>query len=320
MKPANGGGQEKIMILLGATVEIETLAWINGMKENYLIGYGLVAGLKGTGDSSRASQTIEAISTMLKKMGFSTPADSKIPTKNIASVLLTARLPAQARKGGYVSVDVISIGDAKSLSGGYLLPSPLKSPSGKIYGVAQGPVITGSVETKGTVPMGMMIEKDIEPDPISDKFTLVLEQPSLTLANSIAQKINESYPDSAKLAGPATVEVKVPIGKKPAEFAAEILKMKVKVPPSNVVVLDSSRGVIVVGGNVVIGEAAVVVGSTSITIGRNKGKSGIYLSDGTKASDLVDMFNRLGFSASQIVAIFQALYEAGAIKGRLVVK
>ncbi len=307
------------MFLLGVSTSIGSLCWINGMKENYIVGYGLVAGLKGTGDSSRTSQTSEAIATMLKKMGFSVPIDESIPTKNTASVMLVAKLPCQARRGSYTTVEVVSIGDAKSLKGGYLLPSPLKSPSGEIYGVAQGPVIVGSVETKGTVPGGLMIQKDFDPEPIKDTFTLVLNEASLELADSIARKINQHYPESAQVSGPATIEVKIPSGRDPLSFAAEIMKLKVKVPASNTIVIDSSRGIIVVGGNVRIGEAAVVVGSTSITIGKNK-NSGIYFADDTKASDLVDTFNQLGFSAQQIVAIFQALYDSGAIKGRLIVR
>ena len=197
-----------LLILTGYTygVRIKDIAKIKGVRQNQLVGYGLVVGLNGTGDDDDLDFMIQSMAAMLEKMGVTVKAED-IESENVAAVIVTAELPPFARAGSRIDVIVSSIGDAENLQGGTLLITPLKAVNGQTYAVAQGPVSTGGFEASGTagggvqknyptvgrVPNGAFIEKEISFDFNQKKtLTFVLQHPDFTTASRMAQAINRA--------------------------------------------------------------------------------------------------------------------------------
>lgn len=265
----------------GYTAKIMDVAILEGMRDNYLIGYGIVTGLEKNGDQTK--MYYQTVANMLEKFGVRVPVN-KVDYKNMAAVIVTAKVPAGTKPGTKIDVEVASIGDAKSLQGGVLLMTPLFGPDGVIYAVAQGPVSIGGFNiagggqrfqknhpTTGFIPAGAIVEREV---PTSFKmygltrFKLNLKEPNIILASNIEEAINRKWPKSAKVIDASTVEVMVPpeYMDRPAKFVAEIQLMDVNIMPSNRVVVDEKTGTIVIGGAVRITPVAVAHGSITVKV------------------------------------------------------
>ena len=266
---------------LGA-VRIKDLANINGVRDNQLVGYGLVVGLDGTGDGKKSRFTIQSFVSMLEKMGVTVKA-SDIAVSNVAAVMVTAELPPFAKTGRRIDVLVNSIGDAKNLQGGTLLMTPLKAANGQVYAVAQGPVNTGgfaaegqagSVQknfpTVGRVIDGALVEREVNFDLNSQRsLTLSLRQPDFTTVTRMTEAINGLFYDRVAAAQDAgTVEVKVPMAYlgNIVGLVAMIEKLEVQPDITARVIINERTGTVVMGENVRISTIAIAHGNLSIVI------------------------------------------------------
>lgn len=262
---------------------IKDLANVQGVRSNDLIGYGLVVGLNGTGDSSNSSPyTISSINAMLERFGINVRSQiATMKPKNIAAVMITATLPAFARPGQKLDITVSSMGDAKSLRGGTLLLTPLLAGNNQVYAVAQGPLSTGSFSASGNastttvnhptvarIPNGANIER-AAPNGLrqsQEKITLTLNDPDFTTIKRMRDAINASFgADMAKTVDAGTIEVWNPEGDA-IELIAKLEQIELTTDHNAVVVMDERTGTIVMGQEVRIDTVAVAHGSISVTV------------------------------------------------------
>jgi len=268
-----------------ATVKIKDIVEVEGVRSNDLVGYGLVVGLDGTGDSIRNSPyTEEALSNMLERLGVNIQG-TNFKSNNVATVIVTATLPAFARSGSSIDVSVSSPGDAKSLAGGTLIMTPLRAADGEVYAVAQGSVlvsgfqaegdaasITEGVPTSGTIPNGARIEREVHFDfGAMSRIRLALRAPDFTTAERIEDKINSTYGSSiARLLDAGTVELNLRgMTKSPARLISEIENYELRPAQKARVVVDQRSGTIVLGQNVKVSSVAIAQGNLSIKISEN---------------------------------------------------
>lgn len=262
---------------------IKDIATFSGIRENELIGYGIVVGLNGTGDKD-GTYIFQPFANMLTRMGISiNPADVKGKTKNIAAVIVTAKLPTMVRPGSKVDVQVSSIGDAKSLQGGTLLMTPLKGPDGNVYAVAQGALSIGGFAAGGGgaqavknhpnvgfIPNGAIVEKEV-PVQLNDKqkLDILLTVQDITTAKKIADRINISLGGNyAKAEGPSVVSVRVPdmYANRVVDLMSKIELINVDVDMPARVVINERTGTVVIGDNVTISPIALAHGALTIEI------------------------------------------------------
>lgn len=275
-----------IMLLLLATsahaIRIKDIASFEGVRDNQLAGYGLVVGLNGTGDSDQTRFPVQSVVNMLERMGI-TVNRADITIKNVAAVMVTATLPPFAKQGNHLDVLVSSMGDAKSVSGGTLIMTPLKGGDNQVYAVAQGSVLTNSFAfggqaasaqknhpTAGRIPNGGLVEREL-PNALAGKSTLRLNlgQADFTTASRIAAVINDKFRSPvAATADPGTVLLKIPDGyaNRTVEFVAALETLEVKPDVQARVVLNERTGTIVMGDNVRISTVAVSHGNLSLVI------------------------------------------------------
>ncbi len=264
-------------------VRIKDIADIKGVRQNQLVGYGLVVGLNGTGDSDNAVFTIQSMASMLEKMGVTVTSED-IEVDNVAAVLVTTDLPAFVRSGSRIDVLVSSIGDAEDLQGGTLIFTPLKAADGQVYAVAQGPISTGgfvvgsdsgtgvqkNFPTVGRVVNGALIEKEI-PNKFNQKqsLTLTLHSPDFTTSSRVARAINIAFYDQIAWSHDAgTIEVNVP-GKYMGNVVALVTMIEsLGVTPDTVskVIINERTGTVIMGENVRISTVAIAHGNLSIEI------------------------------------------------------
>jgi flagellar P-ring protein precursor FlgI len=261
---------------------IKDLADVEGIRDNMLIGYGLVVGLNTSGDSLKnAPFTQQALQTMLERLGVNTRG-SAINTKNVAAVMVTANLGPFSAQGTHMDVTVSAMGDAKSLQGGSLLATPLLAADGQVYALAQGPVaiggfsaqgaatsVTRGVPTSGRISNGAIVEREIGFTLAkAQSLRLSLRNPDLTTAQRVAQAINRYLGvPAASATNPATIQLL-----KPASYAdivsllTEIEQLKVEPDLPAKVVIDEQSGVIVMGSDVRISTVAIAQGNLTIRI------------------------------------------------------
>ncbi len=261
---------------LAHSTRIKDIAKIRGPEEEQLIGYGLVVGLKGTGDSPRTIFTAQTIMNMLERMGITLP-EVRWGVKNVAAVIVTTSLPPYVKKGNRVDVIVSSLGDARGLTGGTLLLTPLRGPDGKVYITAQGPVSTGGGEirsganllyrarftTVGRIPNGGLV-REVKPERFfqEGKISVCLNQPDFTSAWRIAQAINLQMGEGTATPKDAGwVEVEVPEDfaspEKMVGFVSQLENLKIIPDASAKVVINERTGTVVVGENVEISPVAI---------------------------------------------------------------
>ncbi len=263
-------------------VRIKDIANMEGVRDNTLIGYGLVVGLNGTGDKAGTTFTIQALVSMLDKMGvFLDPTTVKV--KNVAAVIVTAKLPPFMRSGSRVDVVISSLGDATSLNGGTLLLTPLKGPDQQVYAVAQGPISVGGFvggdatkvqknhPTVGTIAGGALVEKEV-PTGFADKeyVTLLLRNQDFTTATRVAQAINArmGQETTAMTVDAGTIRFQVPERYKGrvVDLMGVVEGLDVETDAPARVVVNERTGTVVMGHQVRISDVAVSHGNLSIRI------------------------------------------------------
>ena len=311
---------------------IKDVSEIKGVRENILIGYGIVVGLKGSGDSS-TDVTGQSLSRLFSKLGLDIQQNTNIKSKNAAAVIVTAKLPPFARAGIHLDVTVSSIGDATSLEGGILLVTPLRAGDQNVYAVAQGAVSLGALTdgasrnfpTVGRVVSGATIEKDIDLNFSGKKsFRLVLHQPDFTTSARMTQLINQELGGKFATAHDSgTVDVIVPFlyEGKTVDLLALIENIQVHVDTKAKVVLNERTGTVILGGQVSIQPVAISHGDLSIEVKdvsrAVRAKRIAEVQDGTSVSDLVRVLNSIGAQPKDLTAIFQMLKQSGALQADL---
>jgi len=312
---------------------IKDIVRIKGVRDNLLIGYGLVVGLKGTGDSG-ADVTGKALLRMFNNMGIK--VDTDVKSKNVASVVVTANLPAFARAGQKIDLTVSSVGDASSLEGGTLLITPLRAGDQQIYAVAQGNVSLGTLAdgsskfaTSGRVPDGAIVEKEL-PGEFGNKkaLRLSLEEPDFTTVARVARVINTELGGKyATAVDQATIDLIVPFSYdgNAVELMAVLENLTVNTDTRARVVINEKSGTVVSGGKVRIKNVALSHGDLAINVGGAKpaakggGKKVVEIQNTTSVTELVNVLNELGVAPKDLTAIFQALKSAGALEGELII-
>jgi flagellar P-ring protein precursor FlgI len=264
-----------------AKSRIKDIVEFEGVRDNQLIGYGIVVGLNGTGDALRnAPFTKQSLESFLERLGVNT-RDATLNTKNVAAVMIVAKLPPFAGPGSQIDVTVSAMGDAKSLLGGTLLGTPLLGPDGQVYASAQGTVQTGAVTasgasgssiskgvpTAGRIAGGAIVEKEVGFQLASlDVLRLTLRNPDFTTASRVAQAINAAFPGTASAENPTIVALHAPAGQSMMSFIAQVENLSVEPDAPAKVVIDEVAGVIVMGENVRISTVAIQQGNLTITV------------------------------------------------------
>ncbi len=265
-------------------VRIKDVARIEGMDETQLIGYGLVVGLKGSGDGPRTAFTTQSVINMLRNMGIEVPKD-RIQVRNVAAVMITAKMTPYHKRGQALDILVSSLGDAKSLEGGTLLLSPLQDAQGDIYAMAQGALSVGGVSREsnlgraslsknhtlaGRIPNGGIVQKEIPSLALSHtEIKVDLQSPDFSSAVNMAKAVNAQFKGNvAEALDPVTVKLTLPQEwqSKPMEFAATLENLEFDVASIARVVLNEKTGTVISGGNVSISEVAVAHGNITIEI------------------------------------------------------
>ena len=268
---------------LEAASRLKDILEFEGVRENMLVGYGLVVGLNNTGDKLKTGHfTKQSLQSMLNRMGVK-PTDSGLDSKNVAAVMVTAALPAFARQGGRIDVTVSALGDSKSLLGGTLLVTPLLGADGEVYAVAQGQLavggfqaggnaetVTKGVPTSGRIANGGIVEREVKYS-IGDlkDIKLTLRNPDFTTARRVATAVNAFLgTNAAKPIDPTTVRIHVPedYRNNAVGLLTDIEQLRVEPDQTAKVIIDEQSGVIVMGENVRISSVAIAQGSLTIRV------------------------------------------------------
>ena len=342
---------------------VKDLAVVEGLDPEPLLGYGLVVGLSGTGDGQTSAFTVNSLAAMLERLGV-TVDPSQVKLKNVAAVVVTARLEPGAPAGSPFDVTVSSLGDASSLEGGLLIMTPLKAADGLVYGLAQGPVSIGGFNirsgannsfrknhaTVGTIPGGAKVVVRLErPFVREGRVSWLLHNPDFATAAAVAGAIDQAFgPGTAQAVDARRVEAAVPaalIGQ-PVAFIARMGDLAAASDVAARVVINERTGTIIVGHGVVLREAAVAHGNLKVVIrthydvsqpasfnesGRtvvtpevitdvqDKEASVLQIPESGTIADVVQVLNDIGASPRDIIAILQALKQAGALQAELVI-
>ncbi len=267
-----------------AGTRIKDITDFEGVRENQLVGYGLVVGLAGTGDSLRNSAfTRQSLEAMLERLGVAA-AGANLNTRNVAAVMVTANLPPFASQGSRIDVTVSALGDARSLAGGQLLVTPLMGADQQVYAVAQGPLaiggfaasgqsgssVTRGVPTAGRIASGALVEREIHFDiAAQQELRLALRNPDVTTAQRIAGAINHLIgSDVARATNPGSVVLT-----RPADYTGDMVSLigqienlEVEVDTAARIVIDESSGIVVMGENVKVSTVAIAQGNLTISI------------------------------------------------------
>jgi len=328
--------------------KIKDISNIIGVRENNLIGYGLVVGLNGTGDGSSSKFTLQSLSNLLQTVNVKIkPADIK--SKNIAAVIVTATLPAFARQGDKLDVVISSIGDAKSLQGGTLLMTALKGVDGKIYALSQGSITIGGMNgkgggqlnhsTNGSIFDGALVERDVVYDIYHQKFAnLSLQRSDFNTAITMQKALNKFFDEKVATAiDPRTVRLKKPQGISMVEFLAKVQNINIDYKKEEKIVIDERTGTVVSGINIHVSPVIITHGDITIKIEPRKSiisnKNDINMKDGVQiainqnqlnmdtneitVANITRALHKLGAKPKDIIAIIENIKRAGAINAKL---
>ncbi|UCV08977.1 flagellar basal body P-ring protein FlgI [Dechloromonas denitrificans] len=357
------------LLLLGVALPVDAaqllrnLVSVEGVRDNQLVGHGLVVGLNGSGDSTQAKYSGQSVSNMLKQFGVKLPEKVDAKSKNAATVMVSAVFPPGYRKGQTIDLTISSLGDAKSLRGGVLLLTPLRGADGEIYALGQGNVVVGGLNaqgnsgssvtvntpTSGRIPNGATIEREIESDfDTRPTVRLNLKRPNFKTAINIVEAIKRRHGDIASTRDATSVDVLAP--ERPTErvaFVAALEELSIEVGKDVPKVIFNSRtGTVVISEGVRVRPAAVSHGSLKVVISESSAvsqpapfsrggtttvtpQSRVAVEQGAgrmfkwpagaTLQAIIDAVNSTGATPDDIMAILQALDQAGAIEGELIV-
>ena len=343
---------------------VKDLATVAGVRNNQLVGYGLVVGLNGTGDqTSQTAFTIQSIRNMLAKFGVVIPANVNPQLKNVAAVTITAELPPFTKVGQTVDITVSSIGNAQSLRGGVLLMAPLRGIDGEVYAIAQGNMVVGgfgvsgtdgskvtvNVPSAGRIPNGASVEREVPNNFGSTPYvTLNLNTPDFTTSARLVDGINKLMGGgTAQSIDAVTVRVAAPLDTSQRIAYLSVLE-SLEIEPGDAparVIINSRTGTVVIGSRVRVKAAAVSHGSLTVTISErtdvsqpnplsngetvavprsnikvDQPEARMFLfNEGVDLDTIVRAVNQVGAAPSDLVAILEALKEAGALRAELIV-
>lgn len=313
------------------TVRIKDIASIQGVRENQLVGIGLVTGLNGRGDSTNSRMTKTSISNLLKAFGIRTdPAD--IRSKNSALVTVTADVPASSVPGERLDIRVASMADARDLTGGVLIQTNLRAANGEVYAVGQGPVTTATgtsdASAVGTIPRGAIVEAAISSSLFQEEsILLVLHNPDFTNAAGIASAIRGQFPDlitTATNASLVQIEFDANLISDAVEFVSLIEQIRVTPDSPARVVINESSGMIVLGGNVRIAPVGISYQNRQIRVRPasiyDTNEHMFVIDDGATVADFVLILKELGVSTDVVIGMIKLIDKAGALFGVLSVE
>jgi flagellar P-ring protein FlgI len=330
-------------VTFGMQTRVKELVYLENARSNRVMGYGIVVGLRNTGDSPQVLLTRRSMKNLLEKMGIM-PDDRDVQGRNAASVMVTAEIPPFAKRGQKLDVSVSSIGDAVSLRGGTLLLTPLMGPDGATYITAQGNLVVGGVSAelgdvryqrnesnKGVITDGGIVEKEIPISLANEHYlNLNLHRPGFINAARIGYAIEEAGLAYCEKIDPSVVKVRLtPEHKKDlVDFIAKLMDVPINPDISAKIVVSERTGAIVIGEKVKIAPVAINYGDISIKIDRDiydvvninvsESKSDFKIvQSGDTLSDLVKSLNALGARPSTMISILQAIKAAGAISAEI---
>ena len=310
-------------------VRIKELVTVDGIKENQLTGVGLVIGLQGKGDSTKFGLTQKMLLQFAANNGFDVSLE-ELKSKNVAAVVVNAKIDSFHRMGDRIDVNVSSIGDSKSLEGGMLVQTALKGADQAVYAVAQGRVLSGSnkgMETSASIPDGAVMEREVVGDFVKDgKIRLNLVRPDFTTVGLIQTAIADSNEElQVKAIDSGCVEVTL-TGEalvNPIAVMSQIEALTVTPDVVAVVVIDKKSGVVVSGGNVVVQECSVSTPALSVSVGsssKSKGsKKNTIKVQATTVDDFVTLLTQANVSTKELISLLEAVKKSGALNARIVV-
>ena len=349
---------------------LKDMTSIAGVRSNQLVGYGVVVGLAGTGDGN-SGLTLQSLQSMVSQFGLVTDANN-LNAKNVASVMVTAEMPAFMKPGQRLDVTVSTISGSKSLRGGTLLMTPMLGADGETYAIAQGNLVVGglgvtgndgssvivNIPTVGRIPRGASIEKMVDtPFQSTDNVLLNLHQSDFSTAMRVADAVNEVFgPEVAVPLDASTIKVRAPVDpSQKVSFVSLLENIEVEpARPSAKVIVNSRTGTIVIGGDVRVTPSVVTHGSLTVRINEDKqvtqpnaiaqnqqgavvvpGQAQVnddteiiieeeparafVFDPGVELSDVVDAINGVGAGPADLVAILEALREAGSLRAEIIV-
>ena len=357
-----GQAVSKPKLTINPKVRIKDVVKIKGQTSHVMIGYGLVVGLAGTGDSDE-ELTQKTIANLLQNFNMKID-DGSIKALNVAAVMITAEVKGSAHKDQLIQCTVSTLGDARSLQGGQLLPTPLKSMDGKLAAMAQGAVVTGGFQFGNNIPGGNQVQRNHVNTGVvtngvrlfkdiglglknQDMMTLILPQPDFTTAANIVDAINEKFIGSASAPDASTVRVRIPKKyrdlQKVTSFVRDVEQIQFTKDNMAKIVFNERTGTIIIGGDVKISSVAISHGNLTISI-KNLTKISQPLPDSngetvvaneqeteavednvklipipatTTVNELVNVLNNLRVSPRDMMIIFHALRESGALHASL---
>jgi flagellar P-ring protein precursor FlgI len=262
-------------------VRLKEIAALEGVRDNQLVGYGLMVGLAGTGDRRQTLFSAQSLTNLLERMGLSVPA-AAIQVKNMAAVMVTATLPPYAQPGSRIDVTVAAIGDASSLQGGILVMTGLRAPDGQVFAVAQGAAVLGGYTitggagnnqgvnhpTVGRIPDGAIVERAGPSIKIGSAVRLQLRQADFTTAARVAAAVNQRFGPVANAESAAVVAVGLPpeFLKTPTEFVSELERLTIDTDRASRIVVNERTGTIVMGKDVRIAPVAIMHGNLTVEV------------------------------------------------------
>jgi flagellar P-ring protein precursor FlgI len=340
-----------------SATRLKELISLEGVRDNQLIGYGLVVGLAGTGDRRQTVFSAQSLTNMLERMGLSVPPTA-IQVRNTAAVMVTGTLPPFAQPGTRIDVTVAAIGDASSLQGGILVMTGLRGPDSQVYAMAQGAAVLGGYAaggpgngqvvnhpTVGRIPNGAIVERLAPSAKLAGNLKLQLRQADFTTASRIADAVNKRFGSIAHAQNSAVVEVGLPaqFQQNSTDFISEMERLTVEPDRTEKIVVNERTGTVVIGSNVHIAPVAIIHGNltvevqTTLNVSQPNGFSSgqtqvvpqvtvgakeqparnVVLKQGATVEELVRALNSIGSTPRDVIAILQNLKGAGALEAEL---
>lgn len=336
---------------------LKDLVSIEGVRENQLVGYGVVVGLAGTGDRQQTIFSNQSLANILERMGVAV-SPTAIRVKNTAAVMVTATLPAFAQPGMHIDTTVAAMGDAMNLQGGILVLTSLRGADGQVYAVAQGPVVTGGFSagrsgasqtvnhpTVGRTPNGATVERAAPSVAPKTVVRLQVRQADFTTSTRIVEAVNRKFPAAARAENPGLVTVTIPpdLSSRATEFMAQLESLAVDADRPARVVVNERTGTVVMGKEVRIAPVAILHGNlnveiqTTMTVSqpgplspgttevvpqtttavKEEKARNVVLKQGATVEELVRALAAIGSTPRDVIGILQSLRSAGALEAEL---